>query len=590
MQLMKLFKLLYSLLLFIPAIGFSQELCFFAVDTVGCAPFLVKINDCGNTTKPTVYIYEEPVGFTFDDFYTYTSPGIYDLSQIKGLGNPDTLIKVKYITVLDNPQPLITVSACANFIVHIDVIDTVYDKYIINYSKDFSNDTLLSKSSIEKTFSDNTTVDITVRGIYDEADCFNTYNTAITPIPILITPSIDSLITKSSSSVEAYFTQHQHHSYSIIESNSNINFQNNNNFVTINPSSKLVQYVFESQDACGNSEKSDTLFPVFLQGVANNNINDLEWKTLSSFNSDIIRNKNIIINLSGNSYQDNSILCGILYDYQIEQNQNGTTVKSNNVVLTAISTNTPPLLKDFHNSVENNTYTLKWDNNIVSILHLFDENNNFIKDLNTNDQQEVFTLFSTKSVQCIQVQYTDICNNVSNSLSPITCNTILSLNEGLDNNTLSWTAYKAYSNNISYELEWLDTKGNVLQTINLNQDLNYVTTLIFEKSQEYNFRIKININNEYIAYSNQVNIKQSPIMKIPNAFSPNQDGLNDTFKPLTLFIKEYRITILSLDNMVLYEGGEWDGNTQEQYFHYIIQYTDDLGKTHQFTGTGTIVR
>lgn len=54
-----------------------------------------------------------------------------------------------------------------------------------------------------------------------------------------------------------------------------------------------------------------------------------------------------------------------------------------------------------------------------------------------------------------------------------------------------------------------------------------------------------------------------PVVHLPNAFSPNGDGLNDLYTPLLFYVKEYEITILSEWGEVVFYSNDvkenWDG-------------------------------
>lgn len=88
---------------------------------------------------------------------------------------------------------------------------------------------------------------------------------------------------------------------------------------------------------------------------------------------------------------------------------------------------------------------------------------------------------------------------------------------------------------------------------------------------------------------------------IPNAFSPNNDDINDTFSPKGIFVSEYEMTIFDRwGNSVFFSddfNNPWDGKAnyeaeiaQSDVYIYVIKATDIRRKTHNYKGIVTLVR
>ena len=62
---------------------------------------------------------------------------------------------------------------------------------------------------------------------------------------------------------------------------------------------------------------------------------------------------------------------------------------------------------------------------------------------------------------------------------------------------------------------------------------------------------------------NAVTVIENPIVVFPNAFTPNNDGINDIFKPVHGDIASYKIVILNRQGQIMYTGTDidegWDG-------------------------------
>ncbi len=133
-------------------------------------------------------------------------------------------------------------------------------------------------------------------------------------------------------------------------------------------------------------------------------------------------------------------------------------------------------------------------------------------------------------------------------------------------------------------------------TINLDQiDANTL-------SGNHIYRVEAHRNgaNDILSVSNElvVNIP-SIIEKIPNAFTPNNDGLNDTFRPLLDFFPEnYLFIIYDRYGIPVFKterpGEGWDGRINGKQmaiagvYIYHLQYTSFNGTRNRKTGKVTL--
>lgn len=88
---------------------------------------------------------------------------------------------------------------------------------------------------------------------------------------------------------------------------------------------------------------------------------------------------------------------------------------------------------------------------------------------------------------------------------------------------------------------------------------------------------------------------------IPNAFSPNNDGINDTFFPKGIFISQFEMTIFDRwGNSIFFSDDfykSWDGKAnygteiaQPDVYIYVIKGTDIYRKKHNYRGIVTLVK
>ena len=88
---------------------------------------------------------------------------------------------------------------------------------------------------------------------------------------------------------------------------------------------------------------------------------------------------------------------------------------------------------------------------------------------------------------------------------------------------------------------------------------------------------------------------------IPNAFTPNGDGINDVFMPKGTYVKDYEMYIFDRWGMKLFHStdinngwnGTVDGGTtiaQEDVYVYMIYVTDSQGNQHKYIGKVTLLK
>jgi gliding motility-associated-like protein len=98
--------------------------------------------------------------------------------------------------------------------------------------------------------------------------------------------------------------------------------------------------------------------------------------------------------------------------------------------------------------------------------------------------------------------------------------------------------------------------------------------------------------------SNSVEVTLPEYLYIPTAFTPDGDGLNDTFAAKGQGISEFSIQIFNRWGNIIFESGDmekpWDGTykgepVQEGTYVYIIFAKGYNGKVFQKSGSVTIV-
>jgi len=84
---------------------------------------------------------------------------------------------------------------------------------------------------------------------------------------------------------------------------------------------------------------------------------------------------------------------------------------------------------------------------------------------------------------------------------------------------------------------------------------------------------------------------------VPNAFTPNGDGLNDTFRPVATgeLIRQFSMVIYNRWGQMIFETSDysvgWDGkDAPAGVYSWVISYSDMVGKVVKMRGSVTVVR
>jgi gliding motility-associated-like protein len=179
----------------------------------------------------------------------------------------------------------------------------------------------------------------------------------------------------------------------------------------------------------------------------------------------------------------------------------------------------------------------------------------------------------------------DSCGNLS-SFGRIAQPILLSGSGSADNKTalLTFTPYQQWEDTIiHYSPEFLSDNGfirlDILDKAGDFIDADFAQSGAVEKC----YRIRAD-NAQFESFSNQICVPYSPFILMPTAFSPNDDGLNDVFIPITYGIESLKVKIYNRWGEKIIElkkGESWDG-LQVLQGQYLVIFTGQAKNGEQF--------
>lgn len=167
---------------------------------------------------------------------------------------------------------------------------------------------------------------------------------------------------------------------------------------------------------------------------------------------------------------------------------------------------------------------------------------------------------------------------------------------------LNWNEYESFPAGLEeYRIYRQDTDGNFSILANtapgitsFTDNLQNIYATGLSGDLIYQIRAKT-LGEEIFSVSNPLSIKTKTRLSMPNAFTPNHDGKNDTFKPVLSFIPtKFIMIIYDRNGEIVFQTEDpftgWDGTIKgnnpasEGVYVYHIQFTSYNGTAENQTG------
>jgi gliding motility-associated-like protein len=213
----------------------------------------------------------------------------------------------------------------------------------------------------------------------------------------------------------------------------------------------------------------------------------------------------------------------------------------------------------------------------------------------------------TKSLNYYRLSAINSCN-IPATVSNISSNIVLSLKKTGNDIILSWNSYKKWLGMVSTYQIFVNT-GNGFEEREVVTGADTVFTLgyneiMYEVSgSEVCFYINASESSNPHGISGQslstrICTEPTELITVPNIFTPDNDLINDYFRPVLSFTPlDYHLVISDRKGIVLFETrdfkAEWDGTQKgnpqiQDVFLWFLKVTTPSGKSISKTGTVTI--
>ncbi len=224
------------------------------------------------------------------------------------------------------------------------------------------------------------------------------------------------------------------------------------------------------------------------------------------------------------------------------------------------------------------------------------------------------TVYLDKNVQvndtshCYYIIMLDTCGNYGPA-GKIFCTTLLRGSSKYFENTLGWQKFvSADDYPVNFDLGRYAPISTVRNLVGLYHDttLNAVDDNFNTDDGRYTY--EIDVLHQPIGWpgtiarsrSNKVSLEQKPYVFVPNAFSPNNDGVNDSWLIKDVFVKDYilkvydrwgRLVFETLDKNKQWDGKDLEGNAApSDVYVFVLTYTGWRGEFGNEKGNVTIIR
>lgn len=637
--------LFFQVMLFITtqAQHLSNNGKFTVSDVKGCAGMNIQVfyPGCGTTDFCAIQFGDgrtpSSAPFNDGDIIQYPTAGNFVMTIIYAattVGNDDISI-----SVTPNTPPAFEVYSCNGNNVSVKVTESNYPYYIINYNDATAEVTRPANSATDVHAyapPPPATHTVSVRGYNGTFNTLPTQDNCISNDQVVdvystLPPTdITQVEVLDATQVKVDFNSISSIQYKMmIATNNASGFQlfknvynpavNSETIPGITPDNNFYCFRMDTFNPCANTvvDSSPVVCSVNFDAVAQNNQNQLNWSTeprsgINNFNDFTVRKEGIDLTptlpFNQFAYTDPDIICNTDTAYQLVVNYPGN-VKSISMAktVTAFSTDIPTAIQNITASVMDGGAELSWQQDPAftakeyTITKAINGSFNLLG--KTSTPAFLDEAYTTDQSACYQIVYTDVCLNESPT-SLLSCPLRLDGSLNQDNTiSLTWTDYVGWQSGVSmYSVEKYNSEGSLLETFSPGSSTTLLDNTEDFSNQVYTYVVFAHANEGGlpVALSNPITVVKESNLFYPTAFTPNNDGLNDTFNVFGQYIMAYEMKVFNRWGEMMYEtddlnGAGWNGTYKgnlmpEAAYVFKATITDLAGRTYDKSGSFLLLR
>jgi gliding motility-associated-like protein len=400
--------------------------------------------------------------------------------------------------------------------------------------------------------------------------------------------------------------------------------------------SRSVSYQIEAIDITGNPSQLSNILNTMFSEVSVDSCNKrilVKWNIYSSPPKKVT-DYSILVSVTGGTYSEagrvtpdmnsfvlNNFINDAKYCFIIRANLEDGTYSTSNKACLITKMQRPP---DWINA----DYATVNGKNNISLSFSIDphsEINSFRLERKTENENDFSLVSQIESVNRL-IMYTDnkadpfkinyyrllAVNNCANPVvsSNLSCNIVPKLNRDGNTINLTWNAYKFWLGEVIGYKVYINTGGgfheeSLIQPTDTSYTLNYSSEMYDMTGNNLCFYISASETaNPYgitgVTESAPVCTESIENITVPNTFTPNNDLMNDFFRPILSFTPvDYHLVITDRHNNILFESrdymAQWDGKTNgsilpDGVYLWFLKVKTPSDKMITKSGTVTIIK